>query len=55
MEQKYLDMANAALSAVYDTAPDIFSDVWSVLCELDSFETMRLKVAQAIKDAEGSK
>lgn len=55
MEQKYLDMADAALEAVYETAPDIFSDVWCLLGESDSFETMRLKVAQAIKDAEGSK
>lgn len=53
MEQKYLDMADAALEAVYQTAPDIFSDVWSLLGEIGRFEDMREDVARAIQKAEG--
>lgn len=52
MNQKYLDMADAALETIYKTAPDIFSDVWCLLGEDDSFKTMRLEVAQAIKDVD---
>ena len=52
MEQKYLDMADAVLEAVYETAPDIFSDVWSLLAAIDAFEVMRENVAKAIQDAE---
>lgn len=49
MEQKYLDAADAALSAVYDTASDIFSDVWCVLQDMGTYEEMRENVAKAIK------
>ena len=45
-------MADAVLEAVYETAPDIFSDVWSLLAAIDAFEVMRENVAKAIQDAE---
>lgn len=52
MDPKYIAMAEAALEAVYNTAPDIFSDVWCVLQEMGDYDTMVENMAQAIKDAE---
>lgn len=52
MDPKYLAMADAALSAVYAIAPDIFSDVWSTLQEMEVYDQMREEVAAAIEGAE---
>ena len=52
IDPKYLAMADAALDAVYYSAPDIFSDVWSVIQDSGEFDMMRESVARAIEEAE---
>jgi hypothetical protein len=42
-------LADKMLGEVYNTAPDIFSDVWSVLSEMGDMEGMETRIAGVIR------